>query len=295
MLPEDFSEEGNVTLRLLLPSRDIGAIIGRKGATINSIREESEAKIKISSSENEGGSFYREVVLSGTICQVYTACYLVAKRLEGESQEGAEDNEEVRLEVLFPNSITGAVIGRSGETIKQLRAKTNTQILISHDVLFGSTDRSICVTGTPADIKECVKYLAAILFENPAKGNNIPFRVTTPHPIHIRNRMIPLPPSQGPPRRPGPGGLSNNFVKGNPVSAAASDTMAVQKEYIGCVIGKNGIKIRQIRDLSQAQIRISSPGDDPNRTISITGTPDAVTTAKYLINYQITNELKKSP
>ena len=58
-------------------------------------------------------------------------------------------------------------------------------------------------------------------------------------------------------------------------------------QFIGCVIGKNGIKIRQIRDLSQAQIRISSPSDDPNRTISISGTPDAVSTAKYLINYQL--------
>ena len=57
-------------------------------------------------------------------------------------------------------------------------------------------------------------------------------------------------------------------------------------QLIGCVIGKNGIKIRQIRDLSQAQIRISSPGDDPSRTITISGTPDAVSTAKYLINYQ---------
>ena len=43
----------------------------------------------------------------------------------------AEEGEDVRLEVLFPNSITGAVIGRSGETIKELRSKTNTQILVS--------------------------------------------------------------------------------------------------------------------------------------------------------------------
>lgn len=45
-------------------------------------------------------------------------------------ENSAEDGEDVRLEVLFPNSITGAVIGRSGETIKELRSKTNTQILV---------------------------------------------------------------------------------------------------------------------------------------------------------------------
>ena len=36
---------------------------------------------------------------------------------------------------------------------------------ISHEVLFGSTDRSICVSGSASDIKECVRYLAAILHE----------------------------------------------------------------------------------------------------------------------------------
>lgn len=288
MLPEHIEEDGNVTFRILLPSRDIGAIIGRKGATINSIREDSEAKIKISSSDSDNGTYYREVVLSGSITQVVAASFLIASRLE---ENQAEEGEDVRLEVLFPNSITGAVIGRSGETIKELRSKTNTQILISHDVLFGSTDRSICVTGIATDIRECVRYLAAILHENPTKGNNIPFRVNGPHHMHLQRPGRMMHPGSSPPRRAVP---NSGFSKGTP-GPSANDTMAVQKEFIGCVIGKNGIKIRQIRDLSQAQIRISSPSDEPNRTISISGTPDAVSTAKYLINYQINNELKKSP
>lgn len=288
MLPDQIKEDGNISFRILLPSRDIGAIIGRKGVTINSIREDSEAKIKISSSDSDNGTYYREVVLTGSIKQVVAASHLIASRLE---ENTAEEGEDVRLEVLFPNSITGAVIGRSGETIKELRSKTNTQILISHEVLFGSTDRSICVSGTASDIKECVRYLAAILHENPTKGNNIPFRVNSPHHMHLQRAGRMMHPGSSPPRRTVP---NSGFSKGNP-GPSANDTMAVQKEFIGCVIGKNGIKIRQIRDLSQAQIRISSPSDEPNRTISISGTPDAVSTAKYLINYQINNELKKSP
>jgi len=287
MLPESIEDGGIVTLRLLLPSRDIGAIIGRKGATINSIREESEAKIKISSSDQDTGTYYREIILSGTIGQTVAASYLIASRLEENSSEQGED---VRLEILFPNSITGAVIGTKGETIKELRTKTNTQILISHEVLFGSTDRSICVSGASTDIRECVRYLAAILHENPAKGNHVPFRVNSHIQMQRAGRII----HQGagnPPRRSMSSGA---FTKGA-ATQSSTDTMTVQKELIGCVIGKNGIKIRQIRDLSQAQIRISSPGDDPSRTITISGTPDAVSTAKYLINYQINNELKKSP
>ena len=50
----------------------------------------------------------------------------------------AEEGEDVRLEVLFPNSITGAVIGRSGETIKELRSKTNTQILVSYFIILAT-------------------------------------------------------------------------------------------------------------------------------------------------------------
>ena len=61
----------------------------------------------------------------------------------------------------------------------------------------------------------------------------------------------------------------------------------VPNELIGCVIGKGGTKIAEIRQITGAMIRISSCEDresgNTDRKITITGTPDAVQLAECLI------------
>lgn len=64
--------------------------------------------------------------------------------------------------------------------------------------------------------------------------------------------------------------------------------MTVPNELIGCIIGKGGTKIAEIRQISGAMIRISNCDDRESgvtdRTITISGNPDAVALAQYLIN-----------
>ena len=73
---------------------------------------------------------------------------------------------------------------------------------------------------------------------------------------------------------------------------------------IGCIIGKGGSKIAEIRQISGAMIRISKSDDATNssnsernsdvseRQITITGNPDSVALAKSLINMSL--DLHKS-
>ncbi|CAG0923543.1 unnamed protein product [Notodromas monacha] len=67
--------------------------------------------------------------------------------------------------------------------------------------------------------------------------------------------------------------------------------MTVPNELIGCIIGKGGSKISEIRQLSGAMIRISNcedvEGGKTDRTIIISGSGDAVALAQYLINASI--------
>lgn len=64
--------------------------------------------------------------------------------------------------------------------------------------------------------------------------------------------------------------------------------MTVPNELIGCIIGKGGTKIAEIRQISGAMIRISNCDDresgNSDRTITISGNPDSVALAQYLIN-----------
>jgi hypothetical protein len=72
--------------------------------------------------------------------------------------------------------------------------------------------------------------------------------------------------------------------------------MTVPNELIGCIIGKGGTKIAEIRQISGAMIRISNCDDRESgvtdRTITISGNPDAVALAQYLINMSV--ELQKA-
>ena len=57
--------EGSVTLRMIMPGREIGVIIGKGGETIHQIREDSQAKIFIS----DGSVPERVITVTGTHIQ----------------------------------------------------------------------------------------------------------------------------------------------------------------------------------------------------------------------------------
>ncbi|XP_015177452.1 PREDICTED: poly(rC)-binding protein 4-like isoform X1 [Polistes dominula] len=89
---------------------------------------------------------------------------------------------------------------------------------------------------------------------------------------------------------------TNNTNRQQPAANNQTHEMTVPNELIGCIIGKGGTKIAEIRQISGAMIRISNceerEGGATDRTITITGNPDAVALAQYLINMSV--ELQKA-
>merc|ERR1719369_1605985 len=71
--------------------------------------------------------------------------------------------------------------------------------------------------------------------------------------------------------------------------------MTIPNELIGCIIGKGGSKVAEIRQLSGAMVRISNSEDrdapaNLDRIITITGTSESVAIAQYLISMRISME-----
>jgi len=71
--------------------------------------------------------------------------------------------------------------------------------------------------------------------------------------------------------------------------------MTIPNELIGCIIGKGGSKVSEIRQLSGAMIRISNSEDrdapaNLDRIITITGNSESVALAQYLISMRISME-----
>merc|ERR1719166_692508 len=82
---------------------------------------------------------------------------------------------------------------------------------------------------------------------------------------------------------------------GRGASSHQTHEMTVPNEIIGCVIGKGGSKIAEIRQISGAMIRISNCEDrdapaNLDRTITISGNCESVALAQYLINMRISME-----
>ena len=81
---------------------------------------------------------------------------------------------------------------------------------------------------------------------------------------------------------------NNQNRQQQPQANNQTQEMTVPNELIGCIIGKGGTKIAEIRQISGAMIRISNCEDresaPADRTITITGSADSVALAQYLIN-----------
>lgn len=81
--------------------------------------------------------------------------------------------------------------------------------------------------------------------------------------------------------------LRTNTNRNQPTNQQTHE-MTVPNDLIGCIIGKGGTKIAEIRQISGAMIRISNceerEGGNTDRTITISGNPDSVALAQYLIN-----------
>lgn len=70
-----------------------------------------------------------------------------------------------------------------------------------------------------------------------------------------------------------------------PPAPTQTQEMTIPNDLVGCIIGRGGNKINEIRQASGAQIKISNCEEGAReRKITITGTPDTISAAQFLIN-----------
>ncbi|XP_010116556.1 PREDICTED: poly(rC)-binding protein 4-like, partial [Chlamydotis macqueenii] len=67
-------------------------------------------------------------------------------------------------------------------------------------------------------------------------------------------------------------------------SQSSSQEFLVPNDLIGCIIGRHGSKISEIRQMSGAHIKIGNQTEGSSeRHVTITGSPVSITLAQYLI------------
>ncbi|XP_055083270.1 poly(rC)-binding protein 3 [Periophthalmus magnuspinnatus] len=297
-----------LTLRLLMHGKEVGSIIGKKGETVKKMREESGARINIS----EGSSPERIVTITGPTEGIFRAFSMIALKFEEDItsamlNSSVTSKPPVTLRLVFPGSQCGSLIGKGGSKIKEIRESTGAQVQVAGDMLPESTERAVTISGTPQAITQCVRHICSVMLESPPKGATIPYRpkamVAGAHAVlgpqhaaqafaipgqyafahqdftklqQLALQHLPLPPL----------GQSHPTFPGLDASAStSSQELSIPNDFIGCIIGRQGSKINEIRQASGAHIKIASAADGSStRQVTITGTPGSISIAQYLIS-----------
>ncbi|XP_072709065.1 poly(rC)-binding protein 3-like isoform X2 [Mycteria americana] len=279
-----------LTIRLLMHGKEVGSIIGKKGETVKKMRE-----------EDINASMTNSTVTS---------------------------KPPVTLRLVVPASQCGSLIGKGGSKIKEIRESTGAQVQVAGDMLPNSTERAVTISGTPDAIIQCVKQICVVMLESPPKGATIPYRpkpasapiifaggqvradtilasagnhtvlaqpqpapaftiqgqYAIPHPDLTKLHQLAM---QHPPFTP-LGQTTPGFPGLDATTPTSSHELTIPNDLIGCIIGRQGSKINEIRQMSGAQIKIANATEgSAERQVTITGSPANISLAQYLINASI--------
>ncbi|XP_073469695.1 poly(rC)-binding protein 2 isoform X4 [Aquarana catesbeiana] len=282
-----------LTIRLLMHGKAIGSIIGKKGESVKKMREESGARINIS----EGNCPERIITLAGPTNAIFKAFSMIIDKLEEDisssmTNSTASSKPPVTLRLVVPASQCGSLIGKGGCKIKEIRESTGAQVQVAGDMLPNSTERAITIAGIPQSIIDCVKQICVVMLESPPKGVTIPYRpkpssspvifaggqLTKLHQLAMQQSHFPMSHSG-----------NTGFSGGIDASAqTTSHELTIPNDLIGCIIGRQGAKINEIRQMSGAQIKIANPVEgSTDRQVTITGSTASISLAQYLINVSL--------
>uniref|UniRef100_A0A3B5KNT5 K Homology domain-containing protein n=1 Tax=Xiphophorus couchianus TaxID=32473 RepID=A0A3B5KNT5_9TELE len=176
----------------------------------------------------------------------------------------------VTLRLVIPASQCGSLIGKGGAKIKEIRESTGAQIQVAGDLLPNSTERGVTISGNQDSVIQCVKLICTVILESPPKGATIPYRPSpSPAALLIAGNQFFF--------------FVFQLAKLHQLSMQQG-LSPIAQPLIGSIIGRQGTKINEIRQVSGAQIKIGSQLDGTSdRHVTITGTPVSINLAQYLI------------
>uniref|UniRef100_A0A8D2ZYB4 Poly(rC) binding protein 4 n=1 Tax=Scophthalmus maximus TaxID=52904 RepID=A0A8D2ZYB4_SCOMX len=233
-----------VTLRLVIPASQCGSLIGKGGSKIKEIRETTGAQVQVAG-DLLPNSTEREVTISG-------------------SQDAIIQCVKNICTVILESPPKGA-------TIPYRPSPTPGTVLLAGNQVFEASDFGshplFSVTQGGVDLQQtyAVQSHYGIPHSELAKLHQLSMQQQGLAPISQSATQV----------------LSGGV---DTCSQTTSQELLIPNDLIGSIIGRQGTKINEIRQVSGAQIKIGSQIDGTSdRHVTITGTPVAINLAQYLI------------
>lgn len=132
------------SLQILVPDRTVGLIIGRGGETIRDLQERSGCHVNIVG-ENKSINGMRPVNLIGSMSSQRHAQDMIQEIVESDQkgisikdlrnrsreETNTSSSEKINDSIMVPGDAVGMIIGKGGETIKDMQNSTGCKINVS--------------------------------------------------------------------------------------------------------------------------------------------------------------------
>uniref|UniRef100_A0A8C1AKT2 K Homology domain-containing protein n=1 Tax=Cyprinus carpio carpio TaxID=630221 RepID=A0A8C1AKT2_CYPCA len=218
----------------------VGFIIGRGGEQISRIQQDSGCKIQIA--PDSGGMPERSVTLTGSPDSIQAAKSLLTEIVEkGRPSPAFHHNDGPGMsvqEIMVPASKAGLVIGKGGETIKQLQERAGVKmVMIQEGPQNTGADKPLRISGDPFKVQQAKDMVMDL----------------------IRDQ----------------GFREQRGEYGSRAGGGESLDVPVPRFAVGIVIGRNGEMIKKIQNDTGVRIQFKpDDGSTPERIAQIMGPPD---------------------
>ncbi|GAA0167746.1 RNA metabolism protein [Lithospermum erythrorhizon] len=171
--PRDDSSSKEFSLRLVCPTANIGGVIGKGGAIINQIRQESRATIKVDSSNSEGDECIISISSKEFFEDTFSPTVEAALLLQPRCSEKSDNDSGLVVSttrILVPTSRIGCLIGKGGSIISEIRriTKANIRILSKENLpkVAASDEEMVQITGDHDASKDALVQVTSRLRAN---------------------------------------------------------------------------------------------------------------------------------
>merc|ERR550532_2207154 len=314
---------GAATEIIMVPDKMVGLIIGRGGEQITRLQAESGCKIQMA--QDSQGMAERQCTLTGNPGAIATARASIERIIANEGTGpprgaggpggpggggggggnfggppmgggggGGSMSGGGCFEMLVPGHKVGLIIGKGGETIKQLQERSGAKIIIIQDSAELANEKPLRITGDPNGVETAKQLVTEILNQNDERDmGGAGFG-------RGRGRGgAGIPRGGGRGRGGFMGGGRGGFGRGggaggfggggNEYGAEHTDYVTIPATKCGLVIGKGGETIKNINSSTGAHCEVdkSAPPDAREKNFVIRGSPEAVERAKAMIMEKI--------
>jgi len=269
-----------VLFRVVVPSRQIGKVIGKEGCRIQKIREDSKATVKIADAIARHEE--RVIIISSkdsdnTVSDAENALQQIASLILKEDDSSTETKVAAghvaanTIRLLIAGSQAGCLIGMSGQNIEKLRNSCGATIsVLAQNQLplcasAHESDRVVQISGDVPAVLKALEEIGSQLRENP------PRQVISISPAYNYAAVRPPQPVVDP--------TSTDYV---------TFEMMISETLVGGLIGRCGSNISRIRNESGAMIKVyGGKSEQKHRQIQFGGSAQQVALAKQRVDEYI--------